>query len=73
MLEEYASAEVEQGKVVYDVIDKTPKVVSFKTQEISTLLGLNLTDDDVKVELARLDFEYKYDNGIFTVTIPNRY
>ena len=72
LLEEYASAEVENGKVVYDVIDKTPKVVSFKTQEVSTLLGLNLTDDDVKVELARLDFEYKYDNGIFTVTIPNR-
>ena len=31
-----------------------------------------MTDNDVKIELKRLDFEYEYKDGIFTVTIPKR-
>lgn len=72
LLEKYASAEIENGKVIYDAVDKSLKVAKFKTEEVSTLLGLSLTDDDVKTELARLDFEYSYDNGVFNVIIPNR-
>ena len=71
LLEKYASAKILNGKVSHDTLDKTPKVVQFDTSEVNTLLGLNLTCEDVKTELERLDFEYKYD-GKFTVTIPNR-
>ena len=72
LLEKYAGATILSGKVIHDTIDKTEKVVKFKTSEVSVLLGLTLSDDDVKVELERLDFKYKYDDGLFTVTIPNR-
>ncbi len=72
LLEKYASAKVLSGTVVHDKIDKTPKVVKFKTSEINELLGLNMTDDDVKVELGRLDFDYTKDGDLFKATIPFR-
>ncbi len=72
LLEKYADAEILSGTVKYDKIDKTPKVVKFKTEEVSTLLGLELTDEDVKTELNRLDFDYKLDKDTFVVTIPTR-
>ena len=72
LLEKYASAKVLSGTVVHDKIDKTPKVVKFKTSEVNELLGLNMTDDDVKVELGRLDFDYTKDGDLFKATIPFR-
>ncbi len=72
LLEKYASAKVLSGTVVHDKIDKAPKVVKFKTSEINELLGLNMTDDDVKVELGRLDFDYTKDGDLFKATIPFR-
>ena len=71
LLEKYASAKVLSGKIIYDKTIKEEKVVKFKTDEVSTLLGLKLTDDDIKTELERLDFKYKFD-GSFLVTIPRR-
>jgi len=72
LLEKYADATILSGKVIHDEIDKKEKVVKFETKEVSILLGLELTDEDVKIELERLDFKYEYDNGLFIVTIPNR-
>lgn len=72
LLEKYANAKVLSGIVKHDNIDKTPKIVTFKTKEVSTLLGLDLTDKDVETELNRLMFEYKLDKDLFTVTIPKR-
>ncbi len=72
LLQKYADAKVLGGMTLYDKVDKSIKKVSFKTEEINILLGITLTDDDVKTELARLDFAYKYSKGLFTVTIPRR-
>ena len=72
LLEKYADATILSGKIIHDNVDKTEKIVKFKTNEVSTLLGLTLTDEDVKTELERLDFNYEYDNQEFTVTIPRR-
>ena len=72
LLEKYASGEVCKGIVKHDVIDKTPKKVEFTSTDINKVLGITITDEDVKTELKRLDFEYKYNKGIFEVTIPNR-
>ena len=57
---------------ISDTVDKTEKKVTFKTKEVSTLLGLELTDKDVETELNRLDFPYVLEDNIFTVTIPRR-
>ncbi len=72
LLEKYAGATVLSGVVKHDNIDKTPKVVNFKTEEVSIMLGLSLTDNDVETELNRLDFPYILENNVFKVTIPNR-
>ncbi len=72
LLEKYAGAKVLSGVVKHDNVDKTLKKVKFQTKEINTLLGIILTDEDVKTELTRLDFPYEEKKGIFTVTIPRR-
>ena len=72
LLEKYAHAEVLSGIVIHDKLNKTPKVVTFKTEEVNTLLGLSLNDKDVETELNRLMFEYTKDKDKFIVTIPNR-
>lgn len=72
LLEQYASGEVCTGVVTHDCIDKTPKTIEFTTDQINKVLGITITDEDVKTELGRLDFEYKYNNGLFNVTFPNR-
>lgn len=72
LLEKYADAKVLSGTAIHDNIDKSDKIVTFKTKEVSTLLGLELTDKDVSTELDRLMFDYKIDKDTFTVTIPKR-
>lgn len=72
LLEKYADAEVLSNIVTHDKMDKTEKKVKFKTIEINEMLGITLTDEDVKTELNRLDFPFVYKNNEFHVTIPNR-
>ena len=72
LLEKYASGEVCSGMLKHDVVDKTPKKVVFTVEQINKILGISITDEDVKTELKRLDFKYTYQDGKFDVTIPNR-
>ena len=72
LLEKYSNATVLSGTVIHDKVDKTEKVVEFKTKEVSTLLGLELTDNDVETELNRLMFPYELNKDTFKVTIPRR-
>ena len=72
LLEKYAGAKVLSGTVKHDKVDKTPKVVTFKASEINNLLGITISEDDVKKELERLDFPYEYKDGTFITTIPAR-
>lgn len=72
LLEKYAGAKVLKGIIRHDKIDKKVKIVKFKTATVASMLGLKLSDEDVKTELKRLDFPYEYNEGLFTVTIPNR-
>lgn len=72
LLTKYAGATILSGVVLHDKVDKTPKIVKFTTNEVNKLLGITLTNEDVQTELARLMFEYKLENDLFTVTIPNR-
>ncbi len=72
LLEKYAGATVLSGTICHDKIDKMPKVLKFKTSEINDMLGIVLTDDDIKVELNRLDFPFEFKNDKFITTIPSR-
>jgi len=72
LLEKYAGATVLSDTVTYDVIDKKEKVVTFKTEEVNKMLGIEISKDDMEVELNRLGFGYELKGDKFTVTIPNR-
>jgi len=72
LLQKYADATILSGIAKHDKIDKTEKTVTFKTCEITSLLGLELSDNDVETELNRLSFPYTLSNGTFTVIIPRR-
>ncbi len=72
LLEKYANAKILSGIVSHDKVDKTPKTVVFKANDINTMLGITINTSDMEIELNRLGFEYKLDNDVFTVTIPNR-
>ena len=72
LLEKYANAKIIDGIVMHDNIDKSLKQVSFKTEEINSLLGITLNNVDVEKQLQKLDFEYEIKDNLFTVTIPKR-
>ena len=72
LLQEYASGTVLKDTIMHDTLDKTPKIIKVKSSDINDILGISITDDDMRLELDRLDFEYKYDKGLFTITVPNR-
>lgn len=72
LLEKYADAKVLDGMLKHDVIDKTPKVVTFKPEEVDKMLGIEIKEKDMEKELQRLDFDYEIKDGVFKVTIPNR-
>ncbi len=72
LLEKYADAKILSGIIKHDNIDKTPKVVTFASEEVNKLLGITITESDMEVELKRLGFDYKHDKNKFVVTIPNR-
>ena len=72
LLEKYANAKVLSGIIIHDKLDKTPKVVKFKANDVNKLLGITISTSDMEVELNRLDFAYNLKDDEFTVTIPNR-
>lgn len=72
LLEKYAGAKILSGTVSHDVIDKKPKVVEFYPDDVNKMLGITISEDDMKIELERLEFTYEIDNGKFIVTIPSR-
>ena len=72
LLEKYADAEILTDIVKYDKVDKTIKTVEFSPDDINKLLGIKIDEEDMKVELGRLDFAYEYKDRKFTVTIPRR-
>ena len=72
LLEKYADAEILTDIIKYDKVDKTIKTVEFSPDDINKLLGIKIDEEDMKVELGRLDFAYEYKDRKFTVTIPRR-
>ncbi|HIR48378.1 MAG TPA: phenylalanine--tRNA ligase subunit beta [Candidatus Faecimonas gallistercoris] len=72
LLEKYAGAKVLSGMVMHDVVDKSEKVVEFYPEQVDKMLGIRITEDDMKIELERLDFPYTLEEGKFRVVIPKR-
>ena len=72
LLEEYAGGTIIDGMLEHDKVDKSEKKVTFTADDINNLLGIEISTDDMKVELGRLDFPYELNGDTFNVTIPKR-
>ena len=72
LLEKYADAEVVDSFVLVDNEDHTEKVLEFVPNDVDKILGITISEDDMKNELDRLDFPYEIKDGKFIVTIPRR-
>ena len=72
LLQEYAGGEVLSGLVSHDKVDKTQKTVDVTTQELNSILGMQMNDENVIEELQKLDFDYELKDGVFHITIPRR-
>ncbi len=72
LLEKYAGAEVLSDSIVIDHEDHTEKVLTFKPEDVDKILGITISEEDMKKELERLDFPYKVEKGTFKVTVPRR-
>ena len=72
LLEKYAGAEILDGYVLVDTEKKIGKQVKFKAEDVNKILGINISIEDMKKELDRLDFPYKLKGEVFEVDIPNR-
>ncbi len=72
LLQKYADAQILDGIVTYDNLDKSIKKVEFYPEQVNEMLGITITKEDMVHELERLDFPYEFKNGKFKVTIPPR-
>ena len=72
LLEKYADATIQTGTVVYDKTSKEEKEISITTNDINSLLGTEISKEDVIQVFTRLGFDSKEDGENIIVTVPTR-
>ncbi len=72
LLEKYADAKIVKGSLSYDKVDKTPKVIKVTLKDFNSILGMKVTNNDVKETLTNLGFDYQENNDNYEVIVPNR-
>jgi phenylalanyl-tRNA synthetase beta chain len=72
LMAKYAGGEVLEGEAVADTLKVEPAVVSVTLEKINTVLGTDLTMEDVEEIFARLQFETSVEADTITVSAPTR-
>ncbi len=72
LLELYASGEVCSGMLSYDKSNKEEKVIDITLEKINSVLGLELTVNDIVNVFDKLKFNTATNGNIISVTIPTR-
>ena len=72
LLEEYADATIQTGKVVYDNSNKEEKKVDIKVKDINDLLGTNISLEETLDVFRKLAFKTEVNGDIITVIVPTR-
>lgn len=72
LLEKYADAKIVSGVITYDKTDKVERKVSVSLNEINSILGMELSREDVESTLDSLGFGYIVSNDNYEVLVPNR-
>lgn len=72
LFQQYAGGTVYKGISKVDNIDYTPVVIKTSAKQLNDNLGSDLSNDEVKDIIRRLNFEYKEEDGQLLVTVPSR-
>ena len=72
LLEKYADATIQTGKVVYDVSNKEEKNIDIKVTDINNLLGTNISLEETLDVFRKLGFKTVANGDVITVTVPTR-
>jgi phenylalanyl-tRNA synthetase beta chain len=71
LLQLYADAKIVNKVLSYDKTNKEDKTIEISTSQINKVLGMNLSDDEIKKVFELLDFSYEL-NTVFKVKVPTR-
>jgi phenylalanyl-tRNA synthetase beta chain len=72
LIAKYAGGEILSGSVEVDTLAVEPAVISITLEKINSVIGTQLTKEEVEAIFTRLQFETVSDNDTLTVTIPTR-
>ena len=72
LLEKYADATIVTGMVTYDVTEKENKNIDITFNEINSVLGFNIPDEEILDVFRKLGFTYTVDKEKITVSVPRR-
>ena len=72
LLEKYAQAEIVADIVKYDTTDKSDKIIKITTQNINSILGMEIPEEKVLDVFKRLGFKTSKDGEFIIVEVPRR-
>ena len=72
LLEKYADAKVVTGLVKYDTTEKEDKKINITQKNITDLLGIEISMDEILNVFRKLGFTYKVDGEVIEVNVPRR-
>ena len=72
LLEEYANGTVITGTVVYDTTENKEKEIDITYKNINDVLGANIPEEEILDVFRKLEFTYKTNKDVITVTVPTR-
>lgn len=72
LLEKYANAEISKGTCIYDKTEKEDKKINITAKKINSLLGSNISLDEIINIFRRLGFTSKVNGETITVSVPRR-
>ena len=72
LLEKYANGSILSGMLEYNALNREDKTIEITLDKINSVLGYDLTTDDIKDVFEKLNFKVDVNNNLFKVTIPTR-
>lgn len=72
LLEKYADAEIVSDIAKYDTTNKENKIIEITTENINSILGMEIPEEKILDVFRRLGFETNVNSNIITVSVPKR-
>lgn len=72
LLEKYADAKVVTGLVKYDTTEKDDKKINITAKNITDLLGIQISLDEILNVFRKLGFSYNVNGEMIEVSVPRR-